>query len=269
MPFIKTPNGLKWHYEIDGEGPHLFFIHGWGVNSHVWRQQSKYFSRGYKVLTIDLPGHGESSWQAVSLEDMARDCTSILEKLGFSDVIIVGSSLGGLVALKMFAICPQGIKSMVFVGSHPKFVRTEDYPFGLKACRIRKIARQLKTNYPSMLNIFFRSLFTIQERKTRRFKWIHTFRKTDIIPEKSALVELLRILEQEDLRHVLNNVSVPVQFINGTEDFIFQKELFNYWKGRILKARFDWFEQCGHFPFLSKPHEFNQILEEFLLDVKS
>ncbi|MBI3618181.1 MAG: hypothetical protein HY210_08205, partial [Candidatus Omnitrophica bacterium] len=81
---------------------------------------------------------------------------------------------------------------------------------------------------------------------------------------KQALVEYLDILEQEDLREVLKKVHVPVQFINGRDDEICNKETVAFLKAVCPESRFDFFEQCGHFPFLSKPYEFNQVVEEFL-----
>lgn len=268
MHFIEAPSGLKWHYDLEGEGAPLLFIHGWGVDRRIWRQQTKYFSRFFKVLCIDLPGHGKSAWQKTSLQEMAKDIQHIFEQLGFQEVSIIGSSMGGLVALKIFDVCPEKIKSIVFVGSQPKFVMSDDYPFGLALERVRKLSDQVEKDYPVIINIFFRSLFTKSERKTRRYKWIQKFRRVDVFPEKEAMLAYLHILENADLRHVLDKVTLPVQFINGTEDYICPVKSFDYLKDRVPDARFDCFEHCGHFPFLSKPHEFNEVLGQFLLSLR-
>jgi len=55
-----------------------------------------------------------------------------------------------------------------------------------------------------------------------------------------------------------------VQFINGTQDYICPRDAFSYLKERVPQARVEWFEQCGHYPFISKPREFNRVLEDFL-----
>ena len=268
MHYLKTARGLNWHYDIEGEGPPLLFIHGWGVNLRIWRQQSKHFAQSYRVIAIDLPGHGETTWQKISLKEMAEDVAAILKELKITQVRIVASSLGGLVALKLFDLEPSRIKCLVFVGSQPKFARSADYPYGLEVEKIHKLASQLETDYQLMVNVFFRSLFTKQERETRRFKWIQTFRKADTIPDKIASLEFLQMLEKEDLREVLARVNLPVQFINGREDHICPPQLFEALAEKMSTARFDWFEECGHFPFLSKPHEFNLVLEKFLNGVK-
>jgi len=265
MHYLETPKGIKWHYELHGEGLPVLFIHGWGVNLRIWRQQIKYFSRSFRILAIDLPGHGQTHWKKISLKEMVEDIEFIIKKCGFEKVGIVGSSLGGLVALKMYEVHPQAVSFIVFVGSQPKFAKSDDYPYGLDVGRFRKLSGQLQQNFQSMINIFFRSLFTKEERATRRFKWIQTFRKADFTPDKEAALSYLDVLEKEDLRQVLEKVSVPVQFINGTEDYICRKEMFEQLQEKMPQARFDWFSNCGHFPFLSQPYEFNKVLHNFLV----
>ena len=102
MPFITGRSGIEWNYDLQGEGENLLFIHGWGVDKRIWVQQLKYFSQFYRVLSIDLPGHGKSGWKKVLLEDMARDLKGITEELNLNQLTLIGSSLGGPVALKIF-----------------------------------------------------------------------------------------------------------------------------------------------------------------------
>ena len=260
-----TDSGIRWNYNLEGEGKEtLLFIHGWGVNMLVWRQQVKQFSERYQVLSVDLPGHGKTHWQKVTLHEIAFDILSILNELAIDKVTIVGSSVGGLVGLKVFEISPNKIQRMIFVGSQPKFAKSEDYPFGLDVEKIKKLSSQVESDYPGIINIFFRSLFTLEERESRRFKWLQTFRKADVVPEQSALREWLDILEKEDLREVLISATIPMQFIYGTDDNICPRELLFYLKALMPRGQYYFFDHCGHFPFLSKPHEFNGVLENFL-----
>jgi len=268
MPLVKAESGIEWNYDICGEGDVLLFIHGWGVDGRIWRQQIKHFSQQYKVMTLDLPGHGKSGWEKVSLETIANDLNGIISDLMIEQLTIVGSSLGGLTALKLFNLSPNLIERMIFVGSLPKFSKTEDYPYGLDIKEMRKLESQLKRSYPFMVHVFFRSLFTIEERKTRRFKWLMKFKQEDTVPMKQALLDYLDILEHEDLREILRDVKIPIQFINGREDHICDQASVAHIKLIQPQARYDFFEKCGHFTFLSMPHEFNQVMESFLEETK-
>ncbi len=264
MPHITVDSSMAWHYELEGEGETLLFLHGWGVDKRIWRQQSKYFSTLFQVLTIDLPGHGQSDWQKLALGAMAEDLRVILDCLKIKEISIVASSMGGILGLKFYQIAPERVKRIVFVGSLPKFSKSHDFPHGLDVMRIRKLGSQIKNSYPSVVNVFFRSLFTKEERESRRFKWLQKFRRPDDVPLKPALIEYLDIIENEDLRETIKKVTIPVQFINGTQDEICNVEAVKHMKELVPQARFDFFERCGHFPFLSKPYEFNAVLEAFL-----
>ncbi len=266
MPHIKAASNIEWFYDLEGEGENVLFLHGWGVDRRIWRQQSKYFMDHYRVMSIDLPGHGKSSFQLVPLLAMAQDLSEILGRVGFNSCHVVASSLGGMFALKLYELEPQKFKRMIFVGSLAKFAKSEEYPYGLDVEQIRKLNGQLNTAYPSIVNIFFRSLFTKEERESRRFKWLQKFRQTDEVPIKEALAEYLDILEKEDLRPVLDKVKAPMQFIFGEGDYICPPELQKLLMKKFAQARFDIFPRCGHFPFLSSPHEFNAVVEEFLKD---
>ena len=292
MPHIKGHSGINWFYEMEGEGETLVFFHGWGVDRRIWRQQAKHFSPMFRVVSFDLPGHGKTTWKKVSMEVMGNDLVKIMRYLNFSEISLIGSSLGGLFAIKIFELLSRNdepktkanfflfnflpkskpvkinVKRLTLVGSMPKFSRSAEYPFGLDVSQMKKLNGQLDTAYPSIVNIFFRSLFTEEERASRRFKWLQKFRQTDEVPMKQALSEYLDVLEQTDLREVLKNCQLPMQYINGTEDAICTRSTVQYLQSVSPHARFDDFERCGHFPFLSKPHEFNQILGEFLMGSK-
>ncbi|VAW19751.1 hypothetical protein MNBD_BACTEROID05-348, partial [hydrothermal vent metagenome] len=58
MAQYKGKSTIQWNYDHLGEGETLLFIHGWGVDRRIWRQQTKYFSKKWNVLSVDLPGHG-------------------------------------------------------------------------------------------------------------------------------------------------------------------------------------------------------------------
>ena len=118
MPHIKGESGIEWFYDMEGEGEILIFIHGWGVDRRIWRQQFKYFSQNYKVMSFDLPGHGQSSWQKVSLEVMARDLDTIFDQLGFDQITLIGSSIGGMLGLRIYEFSPVSRTGRVFLSAY-------------------------------------------------------------------------------------------------------------------------------------------------------
>ncbi len=271
MPHLRTQKGISWNYELDGQGEVIVFLHGWGGNLRLWSGQVGYFSGNYKVMRMDLPGHGQTSWKKMSLSMMARDLEEGAEILGFQQINVVGSSLGGLIAIQWFDLFPKRFKRMALVGALPKFLHSADYPYGLELEQLKKLDGQLETDYPAIVNIFFRSLFTRQERQTSRFKYFARFEKNEAVPRKEALREFLNVLEKEDLRKTFdkfNQHSIPLQILSGAEDPICSKEAVSYLQRELPPARVKFFKDCGHFPFLTKPLEFNEALGYFLNDSK-
>ena len=264
MSYLQTPRGLNWYYETHGEGETLLFIHGFGTSQCLWVDQVKHFSTGFHVVTIDLPGHGQSDWQDVDLNDMAIDIKFILEQLDLHQVNVVASSFGGLVTLKLYKVCPEKLQRVSFVGALPKFARCDNYPAGLDIERIHTLSNQFDGDYATILDIFFRSLFSKQDRESERFQWIKQVHKNDVIPRREALKKFLDILEHEDLRNILANLQYRVQFINGTEDYICTMEIMQWLENVVVHGRFDYIQGTGHFPFLTQPQKFNELLEEFL-----
>jgi pimeloyl-ACP methyl ester esterase len=264
MPIVTTKNGRQWQVSSEGEGATVLFIHGWSVDSRIWAQQLQFFSTKFRVVAVDLPGHGATPWQDLPLSAIAQDFAGILAQPGCGPAHIVGSSFGGLVGIKLCELFPAQARSLVLVGSQPKFLQTDDYPWGLSKERLEKLRAQVKTDYPAIVPIFFRSLFTPKERASERFKWLQQFRKTDAVPSREALLLLLDRLCETDLRQALAGIGVPVQFINGTADPICPGAVYEYLQARMPSARFDWLEGCGHFPFVSRPAEFNALLNDFL-----
>lgn len=264
MPVFKTPRGLNWNYHFEGEGEAVLFIHGFGVSSRLWVNQLEHFKSVYRVITVDLPGHGKSGWQTVGLSQMASDLGLVLDHIGVAHVNVVASSFGGLVGLHLLKVDPWRVSRLSFAGSLPKFAKTENYPAGLDIDRIRKMSQQFQGDYVSILEIFFRSLFSRQDRESERFKWIKQFHKSDAVPQREALIHFLEILEKEDVRDFLSHVNCRVQFINGTEDYIVPVKAMHWLEEMLPHANFDYIQGTGHFAFLTRPNEFNELLEGFL-----
>ncbi len=98
--------------------PCIIFIHGAGGDHSVWVLQARYFAHhGFAVLAIDLPGHGRSDPPLLeSVPDMATWLLRLMDCAGVARAILVGHSVGGLVALEATAQAPERIDSLAMLG---------------------------------------------------------------------------------------------------------------------------------------------------------
>lgn len=97
--------GLKWHVQIAGDGPCVLLIHGTGASTHSWRDVLPAISAaGFRVVALDLPGHGFTSAAPTSLmtlRGMATGIAACLKVLDVAPLVTVGHSAGAAVALEM------------------------------------------------------------------------------------------------------------------------------------------------------------------------
>jgi pimeloyl-ACP methyl ester carboxylesterase len=125
------------NYEILGkQDTVLVFIHGWNLNMRYWDEQVRYFQSRYRILNLDLAGHGNSgkdrnNW---TIESFARDITHIMQKEGIDKAILIGHSLGGNVALQISTSVPERILRIIAVDCFKNvgFEITDDFRDGFQ-----------------------------------------------------------------------------------------------------------------------------------------
>ena len=107
-------NNANIDYSISGNGKPLVLLHGFAESKNIWNFFSKELSSDYKVITIDLPGHGDNDCigKTHTMEDIADCVTFILSSIGVIETIIVGHSMGGYAALAFAEKYPESIKGL-------------------------------------------------------------------------------------------------------------------------------------------------------------
>jgi pimeloyl-ACP methyl ester carboxylesterase len=108
----------------DDEGPRdaadvpLVFIHGWTADRHRWDHQMAHFSERRRVIRLDLRGHGESTGAGVrTIAELAEDVLALLDHLKAERFVLIGHSMGGMVAQTIALSHPDRVERMVLVGS--------------------------------------------------------------------------------------------------------------------------------------------------------
>lgn len=114
-----APDGST--YEITGpaDAPCVVLIHGLGLNRACWQWTGPALADGYRVLSYDLYGHGESAVppETPSLSLFSRQLQGLLDHCGIADAVIVGFSLGGMIARRFAQDCPDRARALVILHS--------------------------------------------------------------------------------------------------------------------------------------------------------
>lgn len=120
MLMVVYRDGLPIDYIDTGAGEvTLFFVHGSCIDKLYWEEQITHFKQHYRVIAIDLPGHGQSGKdrQEWTIEAFAADVNAVIQELNLSKVILIGHSMGSDIILEASALNPAAVLGLVVIDS--------------------------------------------------------------------------------------------------------------------------------------------------------
>ena len=121
---VAGSNGLELHLlEWSTDGVPMLLIHGFGNEAHIWDDFAPVVAEHYRVLALDLRGHGESAWDPegrYDYEDHMADLDCVTAALGIDRMVVVGHSLGGRVSMLYAGRHPERFAGLVIVDSAPE-----------------------------------------------------------------------------------------------------------------------------------------------------
>ena len=253
------------YVEINGSGPDLVLLHGWGLNVRVWDGLVAELRDRFRIIAVDLPGHGKSHWTPGrnTPAEQAWLLHSTLTPIS-NRYSLLGWSLGGQIALDLAAAMPAQIDKLILVATTPRFTAAPDWPYGMKLEVVTKMATQLRVDYQRTV----RDFLDLQVRgsadgssvveQMRHALSVHGEAK----PE--ALEAGLNTLATSDLRPTLPHVRTPTLVVAGQNDRITAPGASRVLATTLPDAQYVEMRRAAHAPFLSHRTEFTAALEKFL-----
>lgn len=254
--------------EVSGRGRRdLVLLHGWGTNLRVWDELAQTLSRRFRVITIDLPGHGRSDWDAVAFTPAAQTFR-VHETLAplTTRYHLLGWSLGGQFALDLAAAMPAGIERLVLVATTPRFLAGPGWRFGLKEAALERLAGEVRVAPAKAVGGFLKSQVRGLATRTagRVLERLRAALERGGAAQADALAWGLERLRQGDLRPQLSQVRAPTLVIAGQNDRITPAAASRVLAAALPKGRFRQLRGAGHVPFLSNRDQFLAALDGFL-----
>lgn len=236
---------------ISGQGFPLVFVHGFTTTSEFWREQAEEFSKAYRVIRINLPGHGASpapTSRSYCLEDFVEDVARVFRELSIEKAVLIGLSMGGIVAQKFALKYPHLLKALVLVD-------TTSHGIG-PALLANADKRGFKKAVEDLSDISFSSSASPALLEWARREVIQT-------PEFVARAAV-RSLNDADTRGSLSQIKVPTLVIAGEEDRVTPPQESEILAKGISDSTLALIPGAGHFSMLENPVAFNRILRRFL-----
>ena len=253
------------HVETRGQGPDLVLLHGWGLNLRVWDGLAAVLEKSFRLITVDLPGHGRSEWnpKARTPAEQAWHIHATLASVS-DHYSLLGWSLGGQIALDLAAAMPGRVDRLVLVATTPRFAAGPDWPHGMPASVLQKMANQLRTNYKRTVNDFLELQVrgSVASEKVLADLQASLFAHGEAHPK--ALVAGLATLESGDLRPMLGLVRMPTLVIAGQYDRVTLPAASRALAEALPDAQYVEIRRAAHAPFLSHTTEFAALVTSFL-----
>lgn len=256
-------NKTQVTYYTAGNGPQtLLFLHGWCINSSYWQAQIEQFSHTHTVYAMDLPGFGDSQAQREnwSIAEYAQDVLAFLEALDLKEVILIGHSMSGTIIIETALTNHSRIKGLVGI-DNIKFVDVvmDDKlaaEWGAMFARLKDDFKRTNEEIAEKLMFHPASPQAAIQRVKKDFGAANPAVAYPAIMEFAQFRELLPgKLDQLPLRLHLLNADFP-----PTNEEALDRRLS---KGYALKTLAD----CGHYPMIEQPEEFNRLLAELLAEM--
>ena len=265
---LTLPDGIVMAYIDRGTptGPPVVLIHGYTDNARDWVPLLPYLSKGFRLILVDIRGHGQSSKPECCYTrlDFAYDIKLLMDALGVEKADIVGHSLGSIIAQTFAEYWPERTAHVVLISStgglKPGSARTAPrFDF---AADIRKLEEPIEADSPFML-AWWDSPTPVDPEFIRRER-----QDAAGIPLRVWLAVLDQSLSAEtayvDLQRTLPRLRAPTLLIWGSNDPIMEEPVRRSLRRALPTAEVKIFQGLGHNPFWEDPRGVADVINAFL-----
>lgn len=257
MPVIDS-EGLDIYFEEFGQGQPLLLIHGLGSSSRDWELQIPEFEQHFRVIAVDLRGHGRSDKPlgSYSMRQFAGDAVQVLRALGAVPAHVLGISLGGMVAFQLALDFPDLIDKLVIVNSVPE-LRPRNLADRLGFWQRLLIIRL--SGMEKMGEVLAKRFLPRPEQEALREIFIRRWSEND----KAAYLASLKSAFGWSVRDRLREIKTPTLVIGAEEDY-FSTALKEDYTALMPYASLVVIPDSRHALPAEKPEEFNRLVLDFL-----
>jgi 3-oxoadipate enol-lactonase len=244
----------------DGE-PAVFLLHGVGGAKAYWGPQLDVLaSAGYRALAWDMPGYGDSEpIEPYTVLELARALGRLVDRIAPKRAVLLGHSMGGMVALEAWALFPHQIAGLIFSGTSPAFGRPDgawQQEFLRQRLSPLDAGRSMADLAPSLV----RGMMAADADPAAVEFAAKVMSAVPPITYRKALHALMSF----DRRAVLPSISVPTLVLAGEVDPNAPPAVMQKMADKIPGAMYECLRRAGHLASVERPGPFNESVLRFL-----
>ena len=254
-------NNIDITYDDTGSGPAVVLIHGYPFNRSMWAEQVSALADSYRVVTLDLRGHGESesSTGASTMKLMAQDVAALMDELQIDRAVIGGLSMGGYVTLAFYQLFAERVEKLLLADTRAQ-ADTEE----AKATRGDQVQQIQADGMTGIVNGMLPKLLS-PETVSKQPEIVKRVRDMMMHTSPEGAIGALRgMAEREDQTERLSQINVPTLIVVGKEDPITPVADSQKMHERIAGSQLVVIENASHVSNIEQPEQFNRALKDFL-----
>ena len=250
-------NGTRLSYEIAGKGPAVILIHGGLVDSRLWDDQMKDFSKQCRVVRYDLRGFGKSADASEAFSHI-EDLRALLDFLKIERATLVGLSLGGIIAADFALEYPQRVDRLVLVGPG---LRGDKQPPPKEAVAAWEAAS--RGAEPFAEATMRGGLYSGVQPRTVVYTRLRQMLLDNFKAVSSFRPGFLKYPEPPTIER-LENIKTPTLVVIGSRDAPNLKNIADLLAQKIPGARKVVINEASHHPPVEQPKQFNKVVLDFI-----
>lgn len=270
---VTTPDGGELHIIERGEGRPLVLLHGITLRADVWAPQLHQLADRYRVIAVDLRGHGASTPGAdgYGLPRLATDVATVLEELDLRHAVLVGHSMGGMTIMQFCgdhpAVLDDRVAGVVFVATRAHAV----VPV-LVAGVVRRLGDRAQAKLdaggtiPQSAALGGRFVRLAFGQRPSPAAVAQVAEMSTSIPPEAFLPSGLGLLDH-DAREALRRTHTPSMVIVGTRDLLTPVRSSKHLAGLLEGSQLHVLPGAGHQLMQERPDELAELIDEFVADL--
>lgn len=253
------------HIESTGQGEDVVLLHGWGMHGAYWQELIDSLKDQYRLHSIDLPGHGKSSYaNESSLDDFVGRIASSIELVTNKPFHLIGWSLGGLIGQQLCIRRPERINKCVLIASSPCFVQRPDWPHAMVKDVLNGFAENLSRDYKTTLVRFLALQVWGSDDQKQALRELKQKLFSHGEPDARALNTGLSLLQNVDLREAMQQMQQDVLLIGGERDTLVPSAGLLDFSQALNASQIEIIKGAGHAPFISHAGQVSDLIRKYL-----
>jgi 3-oxoadipate enol-lactonase len=253
-------DGIVIHYDIAFAGadkPVLVFSNSLGTDSRIWHHELAKFAGDFTIVTYDKRGHGLSDLgqPPCSIDDHVADLAGLLDHLELAGTIVVGLSVGGLIAQGLYAARPDLVRALVLSNTAHKIGTPEMWN--------TRIAAVERDGIGSILEPVMQRWFTAPYRSPDNAAY-RAYSNMLLRQPASGYAGICAAIRDADFTEAAKRIAVPTLCIAGDEDGSTPPDLVRAMAALIPGSRFELIEGAAHIPCVETPAAHAALIRDFI-----